>query len=117
MRSGGRSNQKVNKKDGSKLLMLAVLSLILVCLVVFLPKTPIVVARNAQGGTSGVWGLKLTEIMSDNSSALPDENGAFGDWLEVQNTSDHPIDMKNVGLSNRSDKIQFLFTDMKLAPG
>ena len=53
MRSGGRNNQKVNKKDGSKLLMLAVLSLILVCLVVFLPKKPMVVARNAQGGASG----------------------------------------------------------------
>ena len=117
MRSGGRNNQKVNKKDGSKLLMLAVLSLILVCLVVFLPKKPMVVARNAQGGLSGARGLLLTEIMSDNASALPDENGAFGDWLEVQNTGEEPINMKNIGLSNRSDKIQFLFPEMTLNPG
>ena len=116
MRSAGRSSQKVNKKDG-RLFMLAVLALALVALVVLLPKQPVVVARNATGGVSDVSALKLTEIMSDNASALPDENGAFGDWLEVQNTGETPVDMKNIGLSNRSDKIQFLFPEITLAPG
>ena len=111
MRSGGRNNQKVKKKDSSKLAVLAVMLVILTGLIVFLPKEPMVVARNAQGGASDARGLVLTEIMSDNASALPDENGAFGDWVEIQNTAEAPINMKNIGLSNRSDKIQFLFPD------
>ena len=82
--------------------MIAVLGLVLAALVLLLPKEPVVKAVNAVGdGSSTASGLYFSEIMTDNASALPDENGAFGDWLEVWNSTEHPIPMKNVGISNR----------------
>ncbi|MBQ6232514.1 MAG: lamin tail domain-containing protein [Clostridia bacterium] len=112
-----RSNNRYNKKE-DKLLLIAILGVVLAALILLMPKEPVVKAVNSVGGgASSASGLYLSEIMSDNASALPDENGAFADWLEVWNTSDHPIEMKNVGLSNRSDKIQFLFPEMTLEPG
>ena len=116
LRSMSRSNNRYSKKD-SRILMIAVLGLVLAALVLLLPKEPVVKAVNAVGdGSSTASGLYFSEIMTDNASALPDENGAFGDWLEVWNSTEHPIPMKNVGISNRSDKIQFLFPEMTLEP-
>ena len=106
-----RSNSRSNKKE-SKILLIAVLGVILAAMILLMPKEPVVMAVNASGGNSDAAGLIFSEIMSDNASALPDENGAFSDWLEVWNPTDHAIDLKNVGLSNRSDKIQFLFPEM-----
>ncbi len=95
--------------------MIIIMGLILAALILLLPKEPVIKAVNASGSdASSAAGLYLSEIMTDNASALPDENGAFSDWLEVWNSTDHPISMKNVGLSNRSDKIQFLFPDITL---
>ena len=110
-----RTSSRYNKKE-SKLLMIAVLGVVLAAMILLMPKEPVVKAINSVGQGSTGAGLYLSEIMSDNASALPDENGAFGDWLEVWNSSDHPISMKNIGLSNRSDKIQFLFPEMTLEP-
>ena len=116
MRSSHRTNSQ-NKRESNTLLLL-IFAAALLALVLLMPKTPVVKAVNAVGGrVSSAAGLYLSEIMSDNASALPDENGAFGDWLEVWNSTDQPIAMKNVGLSNRADKIQFLFPEMTLEPG
>ena len=49
--------------------------------------------------TSGSTGLRITELMADNSSAFPDENGNFSDWLELTNVSDSPINLKDRALS------------------
>ena len=111
-----RTNNRSNRKE-SKILLIAVLGVILAAMILLMPKEPVVKAVNSAGqGGSTAAGLFLSEIMTDNASALPDENGAFGDWLEIWNSSEHPITMKNVGLSNRSDKIQFLFPEMTLEP-
>ncbi len=64
--------------------------------------------------TSDYQGLVISEVMSANSSAVPDENGEFNDWMEVWNKSDHPIHMKGVGLSDRNDRVLFLFPDFAL---
>ena len=112
-----RSNNQYNKKD-NRLLLIAVMGVILAALVLLMPKEPVVKAYNAvKDGSSSAAGLYLSEIMTDNASALPDENGAFADWLEVWNSTDHAISMKNIGISTRSDKIQFLFPEMTLQPG
>ena len=117
MRSKDRAKQKSGLRD-KRLPAIVILGLALAALILLLPKEPMVVAVNSSGGgANSAFGLKLTEIMSDNKSALPDENGAFGDWVEIQNTADTPINMKNVGLSDRSDKIRFLFPEMTLQPG
>ncbi len=105
------------------LLMLAVLAV----MVAVLPKEPLTHAMTSvqspdgqapEGTPSAIYqGLVISEVMSANSSAVPDENGEFNDWLEVWNNSDHPIDMSGVGLSDRADRVVFLFPDSTLAPG
>ena len=53
--------------------------------------------------------------MSSNRSAFPDETGAFPDWVEITNTGDSPINIKGYGLSDRADKITFVFPDLTLS--
>lgn len=65
---------------------------------------------------SGYEGLHISEIMPSNHTAVPDENGKFGDWVEIWNNSDSPINLKGVGLSDRGDSIRFLFPAMELPP-
>ncbi len=118
MRSKTRGNPRYNKKD-IRLPLLLVLGAVLLLLIVLLPKEPVAVAVNGSGDSSlsGHRGLKITEVMSDNRSTIPDENGAFGDWVEITNTSEESMNIKNMGLSDRSDRIKYLFPDMTLEPG
>ena len=68
-------------------------------------------------GVSVNSGLRITEIMADNASAFPDENGNFPDWLELTNTSDNVINLEGISLSNRPDRARFIFPAVTLAPG
>ncbi len=99
---------------------------VLVVMINVLPKEPLSRAATTVQSPDGqvltvtppvnYQGLVLSEVMSANSSAVPDENGEFNDWLEVWNKSDHPINMKGVGLSDRADRVLFLFPDFALKP-
>ena len=73
-----------------------------------------IVNRNAGTKDPYYEGLVISELMSSNTAAVPDETGVYHDWLEVWNSSDHAIDMKDVGLSDRTDSIRFLFPAMTL---
>ncbi len=107
----------------SLLFMLAVLAI----MITVLPKEPLTHAMTSvqtpdgqvpQGSPSAAYqGLVISEVMTANSSAVPDENGEFSDWVEVWNSSDHPIDMGGVGLSDRDDRVLFLFPKSALPPG
>ena len=110
--------RKANKKD-VRMPLLILLAFALVMFVLVMPKTPTVKAVNAAatGNMSTHAGLVLSEVMTDNTSAYPDETGKFGDWVEIRNTLDEPINLKGVGLSDRSDRIIFLFPDVSLAAG
>lgn len=118
-----RSRQfgRYNKKD-ARMPWIVALGALLLLLILILPKSPVVVAVNA-GADADMeqvtthQGLRIGEVMSDNTSALPDENGSFGDWVEIVNQSDTALNMKNVGLSDRSDRIAFLFPEVILNPG
>ncbi len=107
--------RKVNRRD-HRALLLFVLAAVLVFFVLVMPKNPIAKAMNAtaDGTVSTHAGLRISEVMSDNASVLPDEGGKFGDWVEIENTLDTPINLKGVGLSDRSDRIKFLFPDVTL---
>ena len=61
--------------------------------------------------------LQITEVMSSNQSALPDEMGNFSDWMELTNAGDAPVSLRDWGLSTRADKILFTFPAQTLAPG
>ena len=116
-----RRNGRYNKKD-VRMPMLLILGAALLLMILVLPKSPVVVAVNAGHDAQDEIrtthaGLRISEVMSDNTSALPDENGNFGDWVEVVNTSDVALNLKNVGLSDRSDRIAFLFPDTVLGAG
>lgn len=111
-----RRNARYNKKD-VRMPMLLALSAALLIIIVALPKSPVVRAVNvtATGELSTHAGLRISEVMTDNVAAFPDEKGKFGDWVEIENTLDEPISLKGVGLSDRSDRIKFLFPDVTLA--
>ena len=82
------------------------------------PLKPVEQAMNAEGSGSGRYkGLVISEIMSSNKSAFPDENGSFCDWLEITNTTAEPISLENITLSNRPDKAKFIFPAQLLQPG
>ena len=122
MPSGGRKQKKLSVLQ-SLLIMLGVLAMI----VTVFPKEPLTHAfasvqspdgQASKGAPSAAYqGLVISEVMPANSSAVPDERGEYNDWLEVLNSSDHPIDMTDVGLSDRSDRVLFLFPKATLAPG
>ncbi len=42
----------------------------------------------------------INEIMSDNESVIADEDGSFSDWIELYNTSDVPVSLENLYLSD-----------------
>ena len=113
-----KRRRSANKKD-VRLPMLLGLAAILVLFILVMPKQTTVKAVNvsASGNMSTHAGLVLSEVMTDNVSAYPDETGKFGDWVEIQNTLDTPINLKGVGLSDRSDRIKFIFPDVTLSPG
>ena len=82
------------------------------------PLKPVEQAMNAEGSGSGRYkGLVISEIMSSNKSAFPDENGSFCDWIEITNTTAEPISLENITLSNRPDKAKFIFPAQLLQPG
>lgn len=82
------------------------------------PLKPVERAMNAEGSGSGRYkGLVISEIMSSNKSAFPDENGSFCDWIEITNTTAEPISLENITLSNRPDKAKFIFPAQLLQPG
>ena len=96
---------------------------LLALLVVFLPKNPgrntaIVLAPGAEGGEGILVAgppLQISEVMASNHSAWPDDQGKYADWLEIENTSDAPVNLSGIGLSDREDRVLFLFPDVELA--
>lgn len=104
--------------------MLLALCAALVLLIFFAPQIGLTPAANVSGTdvseaavSSGNTSLVISEVMSSNRTAFPDETGAFPDWIELTNVGDTPIQLEGYGLSDRSDKIIFIFPAMTLAPG
>lgn len=135
-RSGGRSGRNeaapVRRKKKSRkgvVLALIAFSVLLGLIVAVSPKEAVTRAHFTTGtadghvaegqGTTGnaYTGLVISEAMSANRTAVPDENGEYADWIEICNTSSHDMDIGNVGLSDRNDSIRFLFPKMTLQPG
>lgn len=70
---------------------------------------------NAGADASG--GLVLNEIMASNSTVFPDENGSFGDWIEIYNPCDTPVNLKGYSLSNdEKQPDKWNFPDSDVAP-
>lgn len=123
-----RSNKK-RKSSGKRKLIMAALpfAVVLLLIVLISPKEPISRAYYTTATESGKVseyastthyydGLRISEVMTSNQTAVPDENGNYPDWVELWNSSDHAISLKNVGLSNKATKIRFLFPSVVLEP-
>ena len=100
-----------NKKLANLPLLLLFVALLALMYVLF-PKE-----AGRHVGHSQYEGLVISEVMSANNSAVPDENGNFPDWLEIYNGTDHDIDMEGVMISHRSDRISFPFPAYTLKAG
>ena len=95
------------KKKVSMINLLAAVGLlaVLALLVLISPKEPVRHAyytigtadnqvQDGQAVTVNEYaGLVISEVMSSNKSAVPDENGEYYDWIELWNTTDHPISL------------------------
>ena len=114
--------RRVKPRKGTVPFLLGLIALVVV-LIIFAPgfSTP---AANVSGTvleeidvSNGDRSLRISEVMSSNRSAFPDEAGSFPDWIELTNAGDHPIPLKGYGLSDRADKITFIFPDITLNAG
>lgn len=123
-----RQSSRKKKSRVSIILALAVFIALVGLIVVISPKEPVSraiytsgtadghVSAATDGRSAAYQGLVISEMMPSNQTAVPDEYGAYSDWVEIWNSSDNPINIKDVGLSDRSDSIRFIFPDMTLQP-
>ena len=118
-----RALRRARPRKGT-LSMLLFLAALVVVLILFAPGLELTPAANvsgtqvdAQDVSTGDVRLRISEVMSSNRTAFPDETGAFPDWIELTNTGSETIPLKGYGLSDRADKITFVFPDIRLAPG
>jgi len=107
-------------------LLILIFGAIVAASVFLLPQDPMQYAATVLvpgGENMGVHGqpmalsLRISEVMSSNKRAYPDEAGNYSDWLEVHNTGSVPVNLSGIGLSDREDRIKFLFPDIDLAAG
>ena len=63
--------------------------------------------------------LRVSEVCCNNTAMVPDENDAFGDWVELENYGADPLDLSGWALSDRdSGKNTWAFAEgTTMAPG
>ena len=60
--------------------------------------------------------IVINEIMSDNETAISDEDGEYSDWIELYNTSNSSVNLLNYGLSDNSDELsKWVFPDITIS--
>lgn len=61
--------------------------------------------------------LRISELMHKNKASLLDGDGDFSDWVELENTSDAPLELEGWRLSDRGSKKGWALPARTLAPG
>jgi len=65
-----------------------------------------------------VGGVIISELMAINRTTLTDEDGEFPDWIELQNTTESPVNLLGYGLSDDPDNLfKWNFPEIELAHG
>ncbi|MBN8459546.1 MAG: lamin tail domain-containing protein [Verrucomicrobia bacterium] len=60
----------------------------------------------------------ISEFMADNKSTLPDEDGAYSDWIEIHNPDAVPIDLAGWRLTDNAGNLaKWTFPSTTLQPG
>ena len=76
------------------------------------------VAAFREGSTALDAPLVISEVVTRNQSALPDENGAYADTIELYNNSQEEIQLGLYCLTdNPESRFRFRLPDRTLAPG
>ncbi len=118
-----RPPQKNFTKQLSTASIILILLAVFALAIVFSPKQPVQRASSSIGleGEQNYGmplnqynGLVISEIMASNNAAVPDSYGFYSDYIEVWNSSPEPISLQNIGLSDRTDKVLFLFPNITL---
>ena len=127
-RSASRATKLRRRKARFNVILMIALAAAVVLLVLVTPKDPIRRATYSNATASGLTensggeqpgayaGLAISEVMPSNNSAVTDENGKYRDWLEIWNSTDKAISLEGVGLSDKGDRIRFLFPAVSLEP-
>ena len=125
-RAASRATKLRRRKSRMNFVLLAGFAALVVLLVLVTPKEPNRRATYSNATESGLVegegneqlgayeGLVISEIMPSNATAVTDENGKYGDWIEIWNSTDHIINLEGVGLSDKGDRIRFLFPGVSL---
>ncbi len=74
------------------------------------PPTPVPLDENADK-------IRVSELMVKNRATLPDEDGDFPDWIELENVSDSTVDLSGWQMRDSELKPCWVFPETKLAPG
>jgi hypothetical protein len=66
---------------------------------------------------SGGAQVRITEFMASNTGSTADEDGAFSDWVEIQNTTATNVNLLNWALTdNAGNASKWLFPATNLTP-
>ena len=65
----------------------------------------------SENGSEEYYKLVINEYMSTNGNVI-DQDGFTYDWIELYNGSDKDINLKNYGLSDRDNKVKWVFKDV-----
>ena len=125
-RAVSRATKLRRRKTRMNFVLLAGFVALIAIVILVTPKEPTRRATYSIGTESGLVGdntgevigaydgLVISEIMSSNNTAVSDENGKYADWIEIWNSTDHIINLEGLGLSDRGDRIKFLFPNISL---
>lgn len=109
--------RKKQKNSLSQLLLVLAGGLIVVVLAYFM-ELRLIVPADQSAPAQPAARLLINEAMSRNDAALPDDTGAYSDWLEIINMDSSPVDLTGWTLSAADDLLTaFTFPDLTLAPG
>ena len=57
--------------------------------------------------------LSINEVMASNATTISDEDGDFGDWIELYNYGTTPVNLEGFGLSDDySNPFRWVFPDV-----
>lgn len=61
--------------------------------------------------------IVVSEWMPKNRASLPDEDGDFSDWLELENLSGESVELGGWSLSDKEGSLGWVFPQRELGPG
>ena len=103
-----------SRKISSLIVLIAIVSTIAIPGTVLLERSGIF----SRGADAASTALRISELMSENMQMLINDEGEVPDWIEIQNVSDEPVELRNwsMMLESRPNRA-YRFPNRVLAPG